>query len=219
VTVVLSVAVQHHPDRADLAAQLLRDLDGLAELVVDPDPRHRLGSPWRTYRRCLESTPEAATHRLILQDDALPCRNLVHHAARVAAAWPDRLVTLYVGGNMRLGAPRIVQAAQAGRSWAELPRYTWIPAVALLWPVPMIARFLHWIDDRNYPDAFRADDERIGRWLRKTGHVPVATVPSLVDHPDDVPSLIGTRNRGGRDPSRVSVCWIGDCDPIGVDWR
>lgn len=218
-TVVLSAAIQHHPARAGLAATLLAELDGLAELVPDPDPHGQMPSPWRTYRRCLETTPPGATHRLVLQDDVLPCPGLIHHAARVASAWPDRLITLYVGGNLRLGAARVLHAAREGRPVAELQQFSWVPAVALLWPAGMIEPFLRWVDERNWPPAFRADDEIVGRWLRKTGHVPVATVPSLVDHPDDQPSLIGTRARGGRDHGRIAVCWIGECDPLHIDWR
>jgi hypothetical protein len=49
--------------------------------------------------------------------------------------------------------------------------------------------------------------------------VPVATVPSLVDHPDTTPSLLGKRARGGVDRSRVASCWVGtECDPLTIDW-
>lgn len=211
--------MQHHPYRAKVAAELLAELDDdTVDLVTDPDPDNQWPSPWRTYRHCLETTPDWATHRAVLQDDVLACPKLPTAVANACAARPDRLISLYVGGNMRLGAARVIHAAREGKSWADLAQFSWVPAVALVWPVGMIAPFLSWVDQRGWPPTFRADDEIIGRWLRKTGHIPCATVPSLVDHPDDVPSLIGTRHRGGRDRGRVSVCWIGDCPADEIDW-
>lgn len=217
----VSIAIQHHPARAELAEALLALLraDGAhADLAADPDPDAALRSPWRTYRHALETTPPNATHRLVLQDDVLVCDGFPAAAAAALAARPDRLVTFYVGGNARLAAARVTHAAAQGHAWADLRHFSWCPAVALAWPVDLIAPLLAYVDRQRWPETFRADDEIIGRYLRSAGALPLATVPSLVDHPDDVPSLIGTRARGGRDRGRIAACWIGDCDASAIDW-
>lgn len=223
----ISIAIQHSPARADLAARLVADLGGRlpVDLVADPappppgtHPTSALWSPWRTYRHCLETTPADATHRLIVQDDALVCADFTAAATAALAAQPDRVVTFYVGGNARLAAARVVHAAGQGRSWAVINHYSWIPAVALAWPARLIPPLLAYCDRHRWTATFRSDDELLGRFLRTTGEPLYATVPSLVDHPDDVPSLIGTRHRGGRDKGRIAACWVGDCDASAIDW-
>lgn len=218
--VEVAFAVQHHPDRADLARQLLAELDDPAvRLVTDDGADTEMRSPWRTYRRCLEEAPPSATHVVVLQDDVLPCRRFTQAARLCVAARPDPLISFYVGGNLRLGAERVRRAARDGHSWTDIPQFSWFPAVAVSWPTALIPEFLSYVDAQSWPEVFlRSDDQIIGRWLSRHHRTPVATVPSLIDHPDDVPSLIGTRHRGGRDPGRVAVCWVGECDPAAVDW-
>lgn len=214
----VSVAIQHHPSRADLAAALAAEVAG--ELVADPDPEG-IRSPWRTYRLALELTPADATHRLVLQDDALVCAGFVPAARAAIAARPNRMIAFYVGGNARPATPALRAAARRGSPWAELTHMTWCPAVALAWPVALIAECLAFVDAQDWPLSFTTrgcDDEIIGRFLGHAGVTAIATVPSLVDHPDDVPSLIGKLARGGRDRRRVAACWIGDCDPGSIDW-
>ena len=79
---------------------------------------------------------------------------------------------------------------------------------------------LAWVDAQGWPYAFNADDEIIGRLTRALGIPVYATVPSLVDHPDDVASIVGSREPmfgGNRD--RVAHCYIGDhADPRGIRW-
>lgn len=226
-TVRLSIAIQHSPARAELVRDLLRDLGhpDVVELAADPapppddaPPTSPLRSPWRTYRHALETTPDWATHRLVLQDDVIVCPGFVDAAAAALTARPSRVVTFYVGGNHRQAAARVVHAAQQGHSWTDIPHFNWIPAVALAWPVALLPPFLAWVDQQRWPPSFRADDQIIGMFLRRQGQLPVATVPSLVDHPDDVPSLISNRHRGGRDRLRIAACWVGGCDVSLIDW-
>jgi hypothetical protein len=216
----LSIGIQTHPERADLAAALNAALPS-AELVVDPDPDNPMRSPWRTFRHALETTPADATHRMVIQEDAQPCRDFEQVARRAVAARPDRVLVFFVGGLPREHSMAVHRACQLDQSWAELQhmRY-WCPIVCTVWPVPMIQPFLEWVDQQGWPLSFRADDEIAGRWLRHTGQHALATVPSLVEHPDLVPSMIGKRARGGRDTSRVAACFIHpDCDPLSIDWN
>lgn len=215
----LSIGIQTHPDRADLAAALNTRIPS-AQLAVDPDPYDGLRSPWRTFRHALETTPSEATHRMVIQEDTEPCRDFEQVVRRAVRARPDRLLVLFVGGLPREHATQVYRACDAGNSWALLDHMRWCPIVCTIWPVPMIRPLLDWVDAQNWPVSFRADDEIVGRWLRATKQQPLATVPSLVEHPDLVPSLIGRRARGGRDTSRVAACFIHpQCDPLSIDWN
>src|SRR4051794_7844007 len=103
----LAVAIQHHPARAELLPPLLRALQPASCLIArDPDPSGRPNS-WRTYRRALELAPSWASHLLILQDDVTPSRWLPISAPRVAAARPDALVALFVGGRPQEAAGKL----------------------------------------------------------------------------------------------------------------
>lgn len=215
----ISVAIQTHPSRQEMAVALAAAISG-AELVTDPAP-NGYPSPWRTYRTALERTPDYVTHRLILQDDAQPCRWFPQAARAAIEAQPDRLIVFFVGGRPFDHAQSIYRACQRERSWVELRNDRWCPAVALAWPVRLIDPCLEYVESRNWPETFRADDEIICRFLQEARERPLATVPSLVEHPDVAASLLpARRERGGEDAGRVAACFIcDDCDARAIDWQ
>lgn len=218
-TVSVSFAVQAHPERYRLAAPLARKAG--ADVVYDPEPDSELRSPWRTYRHLLETTPSWATHRLQLQDDVEVCEGF--HDAAIAAieSQPDRLICFYVGGNPTHHADAVREACARDDAWVDLKGSAWwCPAVCTAWPAGMIEPFLTWVTEQQWTPKFYADDEIIGRWLKNEGIVPLASVPSLVNHPDMVESLTGRRTAYGEDAGRVAACWVGDCldCAAGIDW-
>lgn len=185
------------------------------QVIRDPDPtgdRH----PWRTYRLALETTPEWATHRVILQDDVTPCRDFPAHLRAAVSARPDRVVCLCVCGRPTVAARDIARARERGDAWIRLHRNQWVPVIGLVWPAYMIRPALDWIAEQKWPREFYADDEIVGRVTRGLGQSVLATVPSLVQHEDQVPSLIGKKARAGADPGRVAAFFLDD--PGQIDW-
>lgn len=215
------VYIQAHPKRREMAEALTASLEG-SEIVYDPDP---LGfpSPWRTYRTALErhiARENPPDHLLILQDDVTPCRNLLPAVSRVIAARPNHIVSLFVAHQPRVSRDAIWKACDADETFTVLPRGWWVPALALIWPTPLIAPALEFVDTQRWPPAFRADDEIIGHIARKFVLDIHATVPCLIEHLDVVPSVVGMRRAaGGQNLDRVSCCFIGNDDPLGIDWR
>lgn len=209
----VSIAVQHHPARADQLARF----DGLpVEIVADPDPGGQLRNPWRTYHRALELCPSNVTHRVVLQDDVTVCEGFLGLLDGALTERPDALVALFVPWTLRRAGQDYMRACARRASWCQLARNEWVPVVALAWPVPLLHRFLEWADSNGFPpDKRRADDAIVGRFVRSVPGVECwATIPSLVEHPDDVPSLIGNRH-GGPKP-RSAICW--DQNPGSIDW-
>jgi hypothetical protein len=196
-------------------------LAGAAEIVYDPDPRTELRSPWRTYRLCLESGLAAgADSILVLQDDVIVPRNLLGAAELIALSRPESPVAFFVPGKPTLYVQAIRAARAAGDLLVELPLGTWVPTVATMWPARLAENLLEWFDARGFPRGMVADDEIVGRFLRHVGVRPLASVPSLVEHPDTVPSVMNGRRRvgDGRDPGRRAEFWIGDePDRYGCD--
>jgi hypothetical protein len=214
----LAVAIQHHPARADLLAPLLTALDCSAVIVSDPDPEGER-SAWRTYRAALEAAPASATHLLVVQDDASPCRHAVAAARQIIEIKPEALLTLFVGGRPQGAARKLLAACERDEPLANIGAHPWVPAVAVVWPTSAIEAALAFVDAQRWPVKFNADDEIIGRIAKKLGLEVWATVPSLVQHEDLVPSVTGGRRaRGGHDPGRLAACFIPDLDALSIDW-
>lgn len=211
----LSVAIQTHPLRSGLAASLAEEVG--AEVVLDPEPDGPR-SPWRCYREALSTSPADATHRVIVQDDATVCRSFRAALDLVVAARPEHLIALYVGGMPRRSAQAVMSACEAGETFAVMPAHdVWVPAVALVWPTSVIADVLAYTE--GVSAKVTADDSVIARAVRSLRLPYVATVPSLVEHLDNVPSVAHVGRRTGDTCWRMAVCFIeDDCDPLEVDW-
>lgn len=205
----LSVAIQSHPRRAAQASDLAARLSPLpVEIVNDPDPNARLASPWRTYQLALDSTPDWATHRLVIQDDATPCEGFAEAAPLAVAARPNACIAFFHGGRPRDNLHKIDAALRARQPLVRLSIQKWVPVIALSWPREIICPCLCWTYEQDWPEAFRADDEIVGHALRAHGVEVWATVPSLVEHEDVLPSLIGRKAWAGRDRARVAYRWL-----------
>lgn len=212
--------IQAHPARAEMAERLAVECGG-AVVIYDPDPDTAPRSAWRCYRAVLDYAVTRAahiTHVCVLQDDVTLCRNFTAAMNAAVAARPDRLIALFVAGQPHDHVQAVWAAAERDEPWARLPNDRWFPVVAAVWPIELVPALITYVEGQTWPANFKADDEIVGRFLRSAKLDALATVPSLVQHEDMVPSLLGKRSRGGNDPSRVACCWVGDCDPLTIDW-
>lgn len=205
----LAVRVQHHPARVGLLDRLVPLLAGLdVEVVSDPDP-DGFPSPWRTYRECL-SRPWDGTHMLIVQDDCLPCDGFADRAIAAVGERRDDVVAMFVqGGKYR---KQMLRAASLGQRWAWLMPTTYVPVVATCWPREHADRVPGWVDEwaeKNRWLNTYSDDGAAHAYCKAHGLLVWATVPSLVEHPDDVPSLIGTKRH--KDPASHRTAIVPPC--------
>lgn len=198
-----SIAIQHHPSRAHLIGAL-RARIGEAEIVRDPDPD---GPPsaLRTYRLALARTPRDARHRLVIQDDAWPCEDFRSRAEAAIRERPDDLIAFFVPGT---GPQRDAMLAAAARAqaWARLPRAQWAPTVALCWPRELAADFVEWSEE-TFPGPQMGDDGPVGAYVRKRRLELWAVVPSIVEHPNVEPSLLGKPSKGAANRGRVAALY------------
>jgi hypothetical protein len=208
---LIRYVVQHHPARAEL----LRTFEDLNAIVIaDPEPHAKLKIPWRTYHACMTLSLPGATWRVVIQDDAELCPNF-REACENALQHADRPVCLFVPKTLRHGSVRLLQACNRDLAWCDLDWSEWVPVVAIAWPESYVSQFLEWAEFRRFtPDKNRADDAIVGRFAREKRISFLATVPSLVNHPDVEPSII--RNhipKGGR----RATCFAGD-GALEIDW-
>lgn len=200
----LSIAVQHHPRRAALLPRLLASVPD-AEIVSDPEP-DGLPCPLRTYAEALRRTPAGATHRLILQDDTTVCPDFRARAESAVAEHADTIVCLFVPGLVNAGSREIAHAAARGERFAQLRTAGRIvPAVATVWPTLLAADFLRFLENTARHEC--SDDGMAGAFVRSRRLDVWATVPSLVQHPDIVPSLIGRKASAGGNRGRVAALY------------
>jgi hypothetical protein len=197
----LSIAVTHHPSRPELRQRVAEQLGARPatqagvfhfEVVDDPEPMGA-PSPWRTAKLAWSRTPSWCTHRLVIQDDAIPCDGFWSRVIAAIERTPDAPLALFFGQNSyHLG----IQAYQACDGVYALPATGWVPTVALVLPRDQaldLAGF--YLPHHDRPSV--ADDEVVLEWAYARGLTSYATRPSLVDHDDSQPSLMGT------DPTRV----------------
>lgn len=94
-----------------------------------------------------------------------------------------------------------------------------MPVVAVLWPREKALGLHQWTSgDVRLPGIPhpRSDDAVAGYWMRMTRQEVLVTIPSLVEHPDDVPSVKGGTQRAGK--GRNAFLFIGDADPLEITW-
>lgn len=195
-----------HPRRADFIPELEAALDRPATVVWDDGSNSR----WGTGRRALLAYNPAATHHLVLQDDAVIPRDLAAGLeAALGHAPQDVPVCLYVG---KVRPYREMVAEYVGRaqdaSWLVMDRLNW--GVAVVLPTSIIDELVAYCDTLTIPNY----DSRMSKWFEAKG-VPVwYPWPSLVDHRES-PSLVPGRGHSGR----VAHQFIGaDASALDIDY-
>lgn len=205
-TVRLSAAVMAHPSRRPLAEALIRLLDGVPALVLDPSPAAGPDT-LRTAIRAWEAMAADATHHLVLQDDVRPAPGFLGAARRAAERMPDALLSFYANWTSLNGAVTRL-AARCGRAWGQLIPSEYVPSPAVLMPRSLVAAFLAFARDRGRIEIGLADDEVMAAFSRKRSVRAYVAAPNLVEHLD-LPSLTGNGYQG----ARRSACFVGSCQP------
>lgn len=204
-TVKLSVAVMAHPTREAMVTELLDQLDRPAEVVWD-----RINDRHDTGIRAMQAFGPDATHHLVIQDDVVPCGDLIAGAERALAHVPDgHPVSLYIG-RVRPFADAVKQAVAAadGASWITMEGIYWGPAIVL--PAADIAHLAHWWGHNSHIVNY---DKRISAWYQRRRVSCWYTWPCLVDHRTG-PSLSHPTASMDRHAHR----WHGHRSSLDIDW-
>jgi hypothetical protein len=174
-----------HPVRKAEAEAVQAALDRPVEIVYDPvpvpsaDPAQR----WANGVRCWEAHDPAADWHMVIQDDALPCEDLIAGLeAALEVLGPEGLVCAYTGTprpNQTHVRSAQRQAAAEGHSWMCTRSLCW--GVAIIAPTKTIPDMLGWCSDKRR--AHKTYDMRVGQYYRDVlGWRTWYPVPSLVDH-------------------------------------
>ncbi|MFC5186343.1 hypothetical protein [Actinomadura harenae] len=176
----ISVAIMHHPARAQRLPALVDACRPLVpRVVLDPDPTGP-SSPLRTAKRAWAQIEDGATHHLVLQDDAALTPGFAGHLTDALSRRPEHGVTLYSHWNSPQNSYLVRRAAVAGSAWAPLSSAEWTPTQGFVLPVALARELAAYLEP--IPDHVRDDDEMIALFCASRGVPVVATVPHLVDH-------------------------------------
>jgi hypothetical protein len=203
----LSVKIMAHKKRVEFIPHLVEQL-GLTGTDVIWD---RKDNRWDTGRRAWQSIDQSADFGMVVQDDALACRDLIAGLELALDHLPEPgIISPYIG-TRRPAANKVEQAvreAQAGDvSWIKMPSLNW--GVAIILPTRIINSMIRWCDKQQYPQY----DRRIGRYAIDVERLNTwCPWPSLVDHRDGE-SLVG------HGPGRKAHRFIGeDASALDIDW-
>lgn len=205
----LSVAIMAHPSRRRFVDELLTRLDRPVDEVVWDEHDDR----WETGRRSLLAHDPDASHHLVIQDDAVPCRDLIAGAERAAEAAGERPVAFYTGKvrpRQHIITPLVRGAQRKQRPWFELWGPWW--GVAITVPTAHIPEMVEWCDAHKVPNY----DMRVSQFYKAQKIRCWYTVPSLVDHRPvaENPSLVN-----GRTANRQAHWFIGaDKSALDIEW-
>jgi hypothetical protein len=203
----LSGAVMTHPDRLSAARRLQEALPALdLEIIVDPDPEAGRSS-LRTARLAWAAVRPDATHHLVIQDDAIPCRDFTESVLAAVEARPAAAVSLFTEWGSR-SSYSVRLAALRGRAWAEvIDNYT--PSVGLVLPARLAREFAS-----SAPESARTakDDVELHAFLAERGVRAWVPVANLIEHAEGR-SLTGNELLG----PRHSVCFADDVDAAAAD--
>lgn len=189
----ISVAIMAHPRRKDFIPYLLGSLDCEPTVVWDEN-----NDRWDTGRRSMLAYNQGCTHHLVIQDDAIVCKDLVAGLTDALCHIPDpdgTPVCLYIGRNKPFRYSMAQAASRAERdraAWVAMTQVHW--GVGIMLPIGLIKPMIDYCDTR---DEIGNYDRRISRWVERYQLPVYYTWPSLVDH-RGVPSLVKGRASKGR---------------------
>lgn len=175
----ISAAVMAHPSRTEWAEALGKALG--CSVVYD-----RGQGLWDTARRALEAFDPAASHHLVVQDDAVLSADLLRELELAAAVVGNHPIGLYVsgaGGHAADVTKAFDEAVRCGAAWVRAPGPWW--AVGVAHPVALLPEVLKIADTLD----IKADDARLTAAYQALGIDCWYTVPCLVDHRDG-PSIV-----------------------------
>lgn len=216
--------IQAHPLRGHLHLKLEKALDGIpCEISIHQS--HPV-NPLRGYQQALENLPGEASHVVVLQDDVLVCKNFPLAVERISVSHPDTPVILFLARLPKYESQHFMKALGNGTRYIQArPKSgSFLPVVGVLWPREKAIHFRQWTIENvhvlpGYPRRDPAsDDAAFAIWALRNKEKVMVAVPNLVEHPDIEPSLIGRRPKWGKDKGRVALSFIGESDPLELDW-
>lgn len=184
----ISVTIMGHPKRDEQIQKLLIQLVDMpfSDVSVTLDNKN---SEWDTGRRSLLKGVNKGDWHVVLQDDAILTPDFYENLQGAIRAVPVKvLISLYVG-TVKPMPERVKEAVDKAThaTWLKHNMLFWGVGIAI--PSDHILPLVEFVDEPMYDDT--QYDTRIGMFYQRNMLPVYYTMPSLVDHDDDLGSLLG----------------------------
>ncbi len=208
----LSAAIMAHPARKDHVDSMVEALDVNGRKFTVTWDEHGEGL-WANARQAWMSYDPAADYHLVLQDDVLPCRDLLagtENAIEMLAGDPGSCLSLFCGYK------DTEHAINDYKTWVWSKVAASAQALAI--PTDAIDDWLDWCDVNVDPLCF-TDDYRLSMYMLATNRKMYYTAPSLVEHVGHDRSLLGQIGKKQIWGVRMASVFLGeDSSASEIDW-
>lgn len=197
----ITATVMAHPKRKAQAERLAIELKKYSFMDVSITYDNN-NDEWTTGERSLRRGIGRGEWHLVIQDDALLTPNFYENIEGAIAFVPDRvMISLYVGTSRPFPA-RVKAAVDKAYHATWLKHYLLFWGVGILIPSDHIEPMLEFCADPQYADT--PYDARLGIFYQRNMLPVYYTMPSLVDHDDDLGTLIAGHGRDISPERRVA---------------
>jgi len=183
----ISIAIMAHPSRTAQANALYKKVIqypfAAPQIIWDEQ-----NSEWHTGRRALAYGIGKADVHVVLQDDAIINEHFFTNLTRALRAAPLRTCVSLYTGTVRPFNDRVTRAVASAPDGSWLSGYLLFWGVAIALPSDHIEPLLEFCDADDDPY-----DTRIGKFYFGNTLRVLYTNPSLVDHDDDIETIVGQR--------------------------
>ena len=186
----ISVSIMAHPRRREAAKALYNQLQQypFSDVYIIWD---ELNSEWHTGRRALRGGIVLGSDwHVVIQDDAILTPNFYENISGAIEALPAKtLFSLYTGTSRPMpGRVKSAVENSPDGSWLRFHQLMW--GVGIVIPSDHIEPMLEFVEDIELQY-----DNKIGEFYCRNGLPVYYCVPSLVDHDDDIDTLIEGHGR------------------------
>lgn len=185
----ISAAVMAHPKRKKQAEALAKELKNYpfvsVHVIYDTPDAGTHEQEWDNGTRALLDGVGKGDWHLVVQDDAILSPGFYANLDGALSTVPAKtLISLYTGTARPLGK-RVKTAVDKviDETWLQYWLLMW--GVGIVIPTTHIEPMIEFVADRTEPY-----DTRIGIFYQRNRLPVYYTMPSLVDHDDDLPSLL-----------------------------
>jgi hypothetical protein len=205
----VGVVIMAHPKRQHFIPYLLEHLGDVPVIWDERNDR------WDTGRRAMAAFDPDVDWHLVVQDDAILCKDFLAGAIAALEHVPPGPVSFYTGrySPHREAIARAVYRARRARAhYLVMEGPHWGVAVAV--PTALIPGMLAGCEQLKHVANY---DMRMSRYFTAQGIKCRYTLPSLVNHRvgDENPSLVPGR---GNSRGRTAHHWIGDQSALSIRW-
>jgi len=181
----ITVAIMAHPKRKKQAEALEREIRqypfAAPQIIYD-----EINEEWHTGKRALRYGVGKGDWHVVIQDDAILTPDFYQNVQGAINAVPDKTIfSLYTGTSRPLGKRVAAAVAKANDgSWLQSHQLFW--GVGIVIPESQIEPVLEFVENIQLQY-----DNKIGEFYCQNAIPVYYCMPSLVDHDDDLGSLLG----------------------------